>query len=122
MQVFGQPLSCYRAERLSNPPPSPAAKRAAWKRVVRLRPLTFEYNLLIGDILNPKTFSPLLHWTVARFPNGEWTTGGKITDADYMDCEVFRVLAFDRNDAKREAQKIRRRKTYVARFGRDIDF
>ena len=57
-------------------------------------------------------------WTVARFPNGEWTTGGKPSDQDYDGCEVFRLMATSRETAKRKAQAIRRTKQYQATFGR----
>lgn len=52
-------------------------------------------------------------WTVARFPSGEWTTGGSPTSPDYDGCEVLVVEAVDRDSAKREAMKVRRRKGYV---------
>ena len=48
-------------------------------------------------------------WTVARFPNGEWTTGGKPKDPEYDDCEVFVVEADTREKAKRKAQAKRTR-------------
>lgn len=43
-------------------------------------------------------------WTVARFPNGFWSTGGKPTDPDYAECEVFTILATSREQAKKRAQ------------------
>lgn len=43
-------------------------------------------------------------WTVARFPNGFWSTGGKPTDPDYAECEVFAILATSREQAKKKAQ------------------
>lgn len=52
-------------------------------------------------------------WTVARYPSGEWTTGGSPTSPDYEGCEIIVVQAVDRDSAKREAQKIRRRKGYI---------
>lgn len=69
--------------------------------------------------MNPKTISGFQIWTVARFPNGEWTTGGKTTDPDYADCEVFQVRAVGRKSAKRYAQGERRRKSYEPTYGRD---
>jgi len=48
-------------------------------------------------------------WTVARFPNGEWTTGGKPKDPDYANCEVFVVDADTREKAKKKAQAKRTR-------------
>lgn len=69
--------------------------------------------------MNPNTISGFQILTVARFPNGEWTTGGKTTDPDYADCEVFRVWAADRKSAKRYAQDERCRKSYEPTYGRD---
>ncbi len=43
-------------------------------------------------------------WTVARFPNGFWSTGGKPTDPDYAQCEVFTISATSRDEAKKKAQ------------------
>lgn len=50
-----------------------------------------------------------MRWTVARFPNGDWTTGGKPTDADYANCEVFVVDADSREKATKKAQAKRSR-------------
>jgi hypothetical protein len=50
-----------------------------------------------------------MKWTVARFPNGSWTTGGKPDDPAYAECEVFVVYAKDRDVAKRTAQSQRQR-------------
>lgn len=50
-----------------------------------------------------------MKWTVARFPDGSWTTGGKPNDPDYANCEVFEVDAKDRDTAKRKAQARRQR-------------
>ena len=50
-----------------------------------------------------------MKWTVARFPNGNWTTGGKPTDKDYENCEVFVVDAADRKSATKKAQAKRSR-------------
>lgn len=30
-------------------------------------------------------------WTVARFPRGEWSTGGKPNDPDYAESEVWQI-------------------------------
>lgn len=38
-------------------------------------------------------------WTVARYPSGEWDTGGQPTDPDYANCEIFQVYANHRDDA-----------------------
>jgi hypothetical protein len=46
-------------------------------------------------------------WTVARFPNGTWSYGGRPDDPDYEQCEVFRVLAADGPRAVRKAQGVR---------------
>lgn len=48
-------------------------------------------------------------WTVARYPSGEWTTGGRPDDPAYEGCELFRVMAKDRNHAKKKAQAQRRK-------------
>lgn len=50
-------------------------------------------------------------WTVARFPNGSWATGGKVDDPDYAECEVFRVSATTDKEAKKKAQAQRRKST-----------
>ena len=52
---------------------------------------------------------PTLAWTVARFPDGTWTTGGNPTDPDYANCEVWVIEAAGRDAAKRKAQAQRRR-------------
>lgn len=46
-------------------------------------------------------------WTVARFPAGIWDTGGKTTDPAYEFCEVYRVGATSREEAKKKAQGVR---------------
>ena len=43
-------------------------------------------------------------WTVARFPNGTWATGGNASDPDYGGCEIWIIDAPDRETAKRRAQ------------------
>ncbi|MCV4196064.1 hypothetical protein OD771_29515, partial [Pseudomonas aeruginosa] len=45
--------------------------------------------------------------TVARFPDGSWSTGGSPDDPDYALCEVFRIEADSRDEAKKKAQRIR---------------
>lgn len=50
-----------------------------------------------------------MQWTVARFPAGNWTTGGKPTDPDYAECEVFVVEAPNREAATKKAQAKRSR-------------
>lgn len=48
-----------------------------------------------------------MEWTVARFKNGSWTTGGNPSDSDYADCEVFVIEAPDRKTATKKAQATR---------------
>ena len=48
-------------------------------------------------------------WTVARFPNGSWSYGGKPTDPDYAECEVFRIAAVEGKAAVKKAQAKRSR-------------
>lgn len=47
--------------------------------------------------------------TVARFPNGSWTTGGKPDDPAYAECSVYQVIASDDKEAKRKAQYLHRK-------------
>lgn len=51
-------------------------------------------------------------WTVARWPNGTWDTGGKPSDHD-PECEVFQVEADSREKAKAKAQRIRAKQKEV---------
>jgi len=53
---------------------------------------------------------PYTMWTVVRFPNGSWSTGGRPDDPEYALCEVFEVVAGCRNEAKKLAQAVRYRK------------
>ncbi|MPQ69456.1 hypothetical protein GC387_22880 [Pseudomonas sp. MWU12-2323] len=47
--------------------------------------------------------------TVVRFPNGSWSTGGRVSDPDYEECEVY-VVPYDSDAAaKKQAQAVRRR-------------
>lgn len=48
-------------------------------------------------------------WTVVRWPNGSWSTGGKPSDPDYEICEVWRIEADTREQATRKAQAKRSR-------------
>ena len=48
-------------------------------------------------------------WTVARFPNGSWSFGGKVDDPAYSESEVFRIPAFNGKEAIKKAQGQRRR-------------
>ena len=48
-------------------------------------------------------------WTVVRFPDGTWSTGGKPDDPDFQHCEVFVVSAVSREQAKRKGQQKRYR-------------
>lgn len=46
-------------------------------------------------------------WTVLRFPNGSWSYGGKPTDPDYENSEVFRIQAETSKAAIKAAQSKR---------------
>lgn len=46
-------------------------------------------------------------WTVVRFPNGSWSTGGKPSDPEYAECEVWRIPAAGRWEATKKAQSKR---------------
>lgn len=48
-------------------------------------------------------------WTVARFPNGSWSYGGKPIDSDYAECEVWQIEANDHRAAVKKAQAKRSR-------------
>ena len=48
-------------------------------------------------------------WTVARFPNGSWSYGGKPTAPEYEHCEVWQIAADTAKEAMRKAQAKRRR-------------
>ncbi len=48
-------------------------------------------------------------WTVVRFPNGSWSGGGKASDPDYEDCEVYRIPAESLPTATNKAQGVRSR-------------
>lgn len=48
-------------------------------------------------------------FTVVRWPNGSWSTGGKVSDPDYERCEVYVVPFTTDAAAKKQAQAIRRR-------------
>ena len=43
-------------------------------------------------------------WTVVRFPNGSWSSGGKPSDPDYAACEVWQINADSRTIAVKKAQ------------------
>jgi hypothetical protein len=43
-------------------------------------------------------------WTVARFPNGSWTSGGKPDAPDYAECEVWQIEADHRDQAVKKAK------------------
>lgn len=47
-------------------------------------------------------------WTVVRFPNGSWSYGGRPTDPDYSECEVWRIEASTGAQAVKKAQVKRR--------------
>lgn len=48
-------------------------------------------------------------WTVARFPAGVWSSGGKLSDPDYSLCELYQVAAESSEKATKKAQGIRTR-------------
>ena len=48
-------------------------------------------------------------WTVARFPNGSWSYGGRPDSPDYEHCEVWQIEAKYPMDAVKKAQAKRRR-------------
>lgn len=48
-------------------------------------------------------------WTVARFPSGEWTTGGHPSDPEYSGSETWQIMAASRDEAKKKAQGLRAR-------------
>ena len=39
-------------------------------------------------------------WTIARYPNGTWSTDGRPDDPDYEGCEIFQITAVSRDQAK----------------------
>jgi hypothetical protein len=61
----------------------------------------------------------MMLWTVVRFPNGDWSTGGKPTDPDYAECEVWQIEASSRDEAKKKAQAKRSRQQ--AKVKREAD-
>lgn len=42
-----------------------------------------------------------VEWTVARYPDGTWDSGGCPDSPDYAHCEVFQVIASGRDEAER---------------------
>lgn len=48
-------------------------------------------------------------WTVVRFPNGSWSYGGKPTDPDYSECEIWQITAGSPEAAVKKAQAKRSR-------------
>lgn len=46
-------------------------------------------------------------WTVVRFPNGSWSSGGRPDDPDYECCEVYQIPASSREEATRKAKSKR---------------
>lgn len=48
-------------------------------------------------------------WTIVRFPDGTWSGGGKPSDMDYKNCEVYRIPGTSYEDARRKAQGVRSR-------------
>ncbi|WP_080432628.1 hypothetical protein [Burkholderia ubonensis] len=58
-------------------------------------------------------------WTVVRFPNGSWSFGGKPTDPDYAQCEVWQIEAESSKDAIKKAQAKRGRSKKLS-FGEEV--
>lgn len=48
-------------------------------------------------------------WTVVRFPAGMWSGGGRVSDPDYAECEVYRIPAESFEKAIKKAQSTRAR-------------
>ena len=48
-------------------------------------------------------------WTVARFPSGDWSTGGRPTSPEYARCDVWQVEAASEQEARRKAYRLRAR-------------
>lgn len=55
-------------------------------------------------------------WTVVRFPNGSWSTGGKPDAPDYAACEVWQIAATSREDATKKAKA---KRAYAQKKNRD---
>jgi hypothetical protein len=45
--------------------------------------------------------------TVVRFPAGDWSGGGRPSDPDYAQCEVYLIQAESFEKAKKKAQSVR---------------
>lgn len=50
-------------------------------------------------------------WTVVRFPSGAWSYGGKPTDPNYAECEIWQIEAVSSKEAVKKAQSKRSRAT-----------
>lgn len=50
-------------------------------------------------------------FTVVRFPNGSWSSGGPVSSPDYERCEVYVVPAQPEAAARKQAQAARRKLT-----------
>lgn len=48
-------------------------------------------------------------WTVARFPSGAWSFGGRPDDPAYSECEIWQIPATTGKEAKKKAQAKRSR-------------
>jgi len=48
-------------------------------------------------------------WTIVRFPVGVWSGGGKRSDPDYAECEVYMIPSDSMEKAKKKAQSARAR-------------
>jgi len=51
----------------------------------------------------------LQRWTVVRFPAGGWSYGGKPSEPDYAESEVYLIWAKSGEEATKKAQGIRAR-------------
>jgi len=47
-------------------------------------------------------------WTVARFPNGNYGSGGRRDDPDYQGCEIWEIQADSREEALKKAKQKRK--------------
>lgn len=57
-------------------------------------------------------------WTVVRFPDGSWSSGGSVDDPEYAHCEVFEVLADSREAAEKSAKAAWRKAPARVKRGR----
>lgn len=74
----------------------------------------------VGPVLTEWGVTLKMKWTVARFPNGSWSTGGSPDDPDLAECEIFIVEADSPEKAKKKAQakRARDRRSAATKVGR----